>query len=61
MVVAAPVFEEISFRMAGRNLIKNGFLYVMITSLLFGFIHTGAFMTFSIISYFFVGCLITIY
>ncbi|MCL2216522.1 MAG: CPBP family intramembrane metalloprotease [Defluviitaleaceae bacterium] len=55
MVIAAPIFEEISFRMAGRNLIKNGFLYVMITSLLFGFIHTGSFLTFSIISYFFVG------
>ncbi|MCL1882949.1 MAG: CPBP family intramembrane metalloprotease [Defluviitaleaceae bacterium] len=50
-VIAAPIWEEIVFRMAGRNLIKNAFLYLIITSLLFGFIHTASFLTPSIIRY----------
>jgi membrane protease YdiL (CAAX protease family) len=40
-VVTAPVWEEISFRLAGRNIIKNKFLFVVITTILFVFIHTG--------------------
>ena len=55
LAIAAPVWEEIVFRMAGRNLIKNTFLYLLITTLLFGFIHTGSFLTFSIISYLVLG------
>ncbi|MCL2718048.1 MAG: CPBP family intramembrane metalloprotease [Lachnospiraceae bacterium] len=40
-VLTAPVWEEIAFRMAGRNLFKNKFLFVFITTFLFTFIHTG--------------------
>lgn len=61
MIIAAPIWEEISFRMAGRKLIKNGIMYVLITSVLFGFIHTGSFLTWSILGYFIRGvfyCLI---
>lgn len=53
--IAAPVWEEISFRMAGRNLIKNSVLYVLISSALFGFIHTASFLDISILWYFVVG------
>ena len=42
-VIAAPIWEEIAFRMAGKNLIKNKFLFVVITTFLFIFIHTGPF------------------
>ncbi|MCL2110878.1 MAG: CPBP family intramembrane metalloprotease [Clostridiales bacterium] len=40
MVICAPVWEEIAFRMAGRNLLKNPVLYVAASSCLFAFIHT---------------------
>ena len=40
MVIAAPLWEETVFRMAGRNLIGNRLLFVVVTSLLFAFIHT---------------------
>ena len=40
-VIAAPIWEEIVFRMAGKHLIKNKFLFVVITTFLFVFIHTG--------------------
>jgi membrane protease YdiL (CAAX protease family) len=40
-VIAAPIWEEIAFRMAGRSLIKNKILFVLITTILFVFIHTG--------------------
>lgn len=55
MLIAAPIFEEITFRMAGRNLIKNTFLYVFITSWMFAFIHTCNFFAFSNINYFIYG------
>jgi len=42
-VIAAPIWEEIAFRMAGKNLIKNKFLFIVITTFLFVFIHTGPF------------------
>jgi len=42
-VIAAPIWEEIAFRMAGKNLINNKFLFVVITTFLFVFIHTGPF------------------
>lgn len=50
-VIAAPIWEEIAFRMAGRRLIKNTLLYLIITSLLFGFIHTATFVSPTIIRY----------
>lgn len=40
-VIAAPIWEEIAFRMAGKNLIKNKLLFVLVTTILFVFIHTG--------------------
>ena len=58
--ILASVWEEIAFRMAGRNLIKNSVLYVLITSLLFGFIHTASFFTLSILWYFVVGVVLSI-
>jgi len=44
VLVAAPIWEEIAFRMAGRNLIKNKFLFVLITTFLFVLIHTGTYL-----------------
>jgi membrane protease YdiL (CAAX protease family) len=45
-VIAAPVWEEIAFRMAGKGLLKNPVLFVLASSLPFAFIHT---VNFSII------------
>jgi membrane protease YdiL (CAAX protease family) len=39
-VIAAPIWEEIVFRMAGKNLFRNPVLFVVITSCMFAFIHT---------------------
>ncbi|MCL1883022.1 MAG: CPBP family intramembrane metalloprotease [Defluviitaleaceae bacterium] len=50
MVMFAPIWEEIVFRLAGKNLLKNGILFVVVTSCLFAFIHTA---NFSIIDNFF--------
>ena len=55
MVIVAPLLEETVFRMAGKNLIKNGVLYVLITSLLFAFIHTVNFSIVDNIDYFISG------
>ncbi|MCL2107735.1 MAG: CPBP family intramembrane metalloprotease [Oscillospiraceae bacterium] len=43
MVIFAPIWEEIVFRLAGKNLLKNGILFVAITPCLFAFIHTANF------------------
>jgi len=43
MVIFAPIWEEIVFRLAGKNLLKNGVLFVVVTSCLFAFIHTANF------------------
>ena len=43
MVVLAPVWEEIVFRLAGKNLLRNGFVFVIVTPCLFAFIHTANF------------------
>ena len=40
MAILAPIYEEIVFRMAGKNLIKNDVLFVLVTPILFAFIHT---------------------
>lgn len=55
--ITAPVLEEIVFRMACKRLIKNNILFVLISSLLFGFIHTASFTTLGIVDYFISGCL----
>ena len=44
-VIAAPIWEEIAFRMAGRNLFSNKIFFVLITTFLFVFIHTGFALT----------------
>ena len=44
VVIAAPIWEEIAFRMAGRNLIKNKFLFVLITTFLFVLVHSGTYL-----------------
>jgi len=44
VVIAAPIWEEIAFRMAGRNLIKNKFLFVLITTFLFVLVHSGIYL-----------------
>jgi membrane protease YdiL (CAAX protease family) len=51
MAIAAPIWEEIVFRMSGRKIIKNPFLYVVITAWLFAFIHTANLFTFANITY----------
>jgi len=57
MCITAPIVEEIVFRMTFKNVIKNNILFILISSLLFGFIHTANFFTLGIIEYFFCGCL----
>jgi len=57
MAILAPVWEEIVFRMAGRNLFKNPVLYVVVTACLFAFIHTVNFSIFDNATYFFFGVL----
>lgn len=39
-VITAPIWEEIVFRMLGKKVINNSILYIIITSLLFAFIHS---------------------
>jgi membrane protease YdiL (CAAX protease family) len=55
--IAAPIVEELIFRMSARTLMKNVVLYVLVSSLLFGFIHTANFFTLGILYYFFWGIL----
>jgi membrane protease YdiL (CAAX protease family) len=60
MCITAPVLEEISFRMTFRKVFKNNIfgniLYIIVPSLLFGFIHTASFGTLGIVYYVFYGC-----
>jgi membrane protease YdiL (CAAX protease family) len=60
--ITAPICEEIVFRFAFRKVFKDNvlgnILYVLIPSLLFGFIHTASFATLGILYYFFYGCLL---
>jgi len=60
MVIIAPIWEETAFRMAGRSLIKNGFLFVTITSLLFAFIHTVNFSIADNLDYFISGVIFSV-
>ena len=43
MVILAPIWEEIVFRLAGKAFLKNGFMFVALTSCIFAFIHTANF------------------
>lgn len=49
--ITAPITEEIVFRMTYKDLIKNNILYIIISSLMFGFIHTANFFNIAILSY----------
>jgi len=60
VVILAPIWEETAFRMAGKNLIKNGVLFVVITSLLFAFIHTVNFSIVDNLDYFISGVLFSV-
>lgn len=60
MVILAPIWEEIVFRMAGKNLLRNPLLYVVVTSCLFAFIHTVNFSIFDNSTYLFFGVLYAI-
>jgi membrane protease YdiL (CAAX protease family) len=57
MCVTAPILEEIVFRMAFKRLIKNNVLFLVVSSLCFGFIHTASFLTLGILYYFIMGCM----
>ena len=54
-VIAAPIWEEIAFRMSGKHLFKNPVLFVLASSLLFAFIHTANFSIIDNSMYFFMG------
>jgi membrane protease YdiL (CAAX protease family) len=54
-VIAAPIWEEIAFRMAGKNLIKNNILFVLITAYLFAIMHTFSLISPLNITYFMFG------
>lgn len=47
----APVTEEIVFRKTVNDLIPNKYLYVIVSSLLFGFIHCAIFVNLSVLTY----------
>jgi membrane protease YdiL (CAAX protease family) len=59
--ITAPVSEEIVFRLTCRRLFKNPVLFVLASSLLFGFIHTANFTTLGIVDYFVTGCLFAVF
>ena len=52
--IIAPITEETVFRLTLKNMIQNKILFVLISCILFGFIHTAAFNA-SIITYCFIG------
>jgi len=54
-VIAAPIWEEIAFRMAGKRLFKNSVLFILVSSLLFAFIHTANFSFIDNSMYFIMG------
>ena len=54
-VIAAPIWEEIAFRMAGKHLFKNAVLFILVSNLLFAFIHTANFSIIDNSMYFFMG------
>lgn len=47
----APVTEEIVFRKTVNDLIPNKFLYIIVSSALFGFIHCAIFVNLSVLTY----------
>lgn len=47
----APVTEEIVFRKTVNDLIPNKFLYIIVSSVLFGFIHCAIFANLSVLTY----------
>jgi membrane protease YdiL (CAAX protease family) len=56
--ITAPIAEEVVFRMSTRVLMKNAVLYIVVSSLLFGFIHTVSFFTLDILFYAFMGAML---
>ncbi|MDR2569693.1 MAG: CPBP family intramembrane metalloprotease [Oscillospiraceae bacterium] len=57
-VIAAPIWEEIVFRMVGKNLLKNPILFLIIASCcLYSFIHTVNFSILDNMTYLFFGLL----
>ena len=58
--ITAPITEEIVFRMTCKDLFKNKYLFIIISSLLFGFIHTANFFNISILNYAIVGVIFSI-
>ena len=59
-VVAAPVWEEIVFRMTGKKLFRNPVLFVAVTSCLFAFIHTVNFSLADNLDYFLFGVIMAV-
>ena len=58
--IAAPIAEELAFRYTFKKIINNKISYVIISSLLFGFIHTASFLTLGILNYAVFGALFCI-
>ena len=59
-VILAPIWEETVFRLAGKNLIKNPILFVVITTCMFAFIHTVNFSIVSSMNYLFFGLVFSV-
>lgn len=53
--IVAPVTEELVFRKTVGDLISNKFLYLVVSTCLFGFIHAGMFINLSILTYIIYG------
>jgi membrane protease YdiL (CAAX protease family) len=53
--IIAPIWEEIVFRFTLRKLFKNTVLFVAVSSILFGFLHTGSIFDFEILEYILFG------
>lgn len=53
--IIAPVTEELVFRKTIDDLIPNKALYIIVSTLLFGFIHAGIYINLSILTYILFG------
>lgn len=54
-VIVAPIVEEIVFRLTLKNLISSKILFIIVSSLLFAFIHDWFYFTNGFLIYFFFG------
>ena len=59
-IIIAPITEELVFRMTLRDLIHNKFLFVVVSSLLFAFIHDWFYFSAGLLQYFILGAVLSL-